>query len=146
MKKIFTVLVLALAVSLAFTGCASKKAKENGPKTYYVNLGSVMSTIEIGQEEKAINVTSALPDGAKPVAGEKVRVLWSFMSDKDIGTIYVNLGDYSEEYVLAEDVDADQSIFAAQTIPLELDVDGQLYVYISADADAVCEVSYADAK
>ena len=30
MKKIFTVLVMALAMSLAFTGCASKKANK-GP-------------------------------------------------------------------------------------------------------------------
>ena len=115
MKKIFTVLVLALAVSLAFTGCASKKAKDSkGPKTYRVDLGSAMSTIEIGEEVKAINVTTLLPEGAKPVAGDKVRVVWSFASDEDIGKIYVSCGDVSEDYVLIENVAAGEAVFAVQ--------------------------------
>ena len=147
MKKIFTVLVLALAVSLAFTGCASKKAKDSkGPKTYRVDLGSAMSTIEIGEEVKAINVTTLLPEGAKPVAGDKVRVVWSFASDEDIGKIYVSCGDVSEDYVLIENVAAGEAVFAVQNIPLDIDVAGPLYVNIWSDTEAVCELTYVDAK
>ena len=147
MKKIFTVLVLALAVSLACTGCASKKAKEaKGPKMYRVDLSSAMSTIELGTDAKVINVTSFLPEGAKPQAGEKVKVMWSAVSDKDIGAIYVSCGENSDEYTLIENVVANQPFYAAVNIPLELDVAGPLYVNIWSDTDAVCEVAYIDAK
>ena len=147
MKKIFTVLVLAMAMSLAFTGCASKKAKTaKGPKTYRVDLGSAMSTIEIGQEQKVINVTSLLPDGASPAAGERVRVMWSAVSDTDIGTIYVSCGDNSEDVVFIENVEAGTPFYASVVIPLDLDVAGPLYVNIWSDTEAVCEVTYIDPK
>ena len=147
MKKIFTVLVLALCVSLAFTGCASKKAKaSDGPKTYRVDLGYVMSTIEIGKEEKVINVSSLLPEGAAPVAGEKVKVMWSFSSDEDIDAIYVSCGDNSDDYVLIEDVEAGKAVYATQTIPLDLDVAGPLCINVWSDTSAVCTLDYFDAK
>ena len=147
MKKIFNFVVLALAMSLAFTGCASKKAKEaKGPKIYRMDLGSAVSTIAVGPEEQVINVSSLLPEGAKPVAGEKVRVMWSAMSDADVGAIYVSCGDNSEEFTFIENVEANQPFYAAVTIPLDLDVSGPLYVHIWSDTEAVCEVAYIDAK
>ena len=146
MKKIFTVLVLALAMSLVCTGCASKKKAADGPKLYRVDLGSAMSTIELGEEEKVINVTALLPEGAAPVAGESVRVMWTFVSDEDIGTIYVSCGDNSDEYVLIEDVEAGKAVYAAKSIPIDLDVTGPLYVKLWSDTEAICEVSEIDAK
>ena len=147
MKKIFTVLVLAMAVSLAFTGCASKKAKASkGPKTYRVDLGYAMSTIEIGEEEKVINVTSLLPEGAKPLAGEVVKVMWTAVSNADIGTIYVSCGDNSEEYEFKKNVEQNVPFYASLSIPLDLDVAGPLYIHLWSDAPAVCEIAYIDAK
>ena len=147
MKKIFTVLVLALAASLAFTGCASKKANASkGPKTYKIDLGSAMSTIEIGEEEKVINVTSLLPEGAKPVAGERVRVMWTAVADADVGKIYVSCGDNSEDFLFIENVEENQPFYASAIIPLDLDVSGPLYIRIWSDTEAVCEVTYIDAK
>ena len=147
MKKIFTVLVLAMAASLAFTGCASKKAKEaKGPKIYRMDLGSAISTIAVGPEEQVINVTSLLPEGAKPVAGEKVRIIWSAVPDKDIGAIYISCGDNSEEFTFIENVEENQPFYAAASIPLDLDVAGPLYIHIWSDTEAVCEVAYFDAK
>ena len=147
MKKIFNFVVLALAMSLVLTGCASKKANTSkGPKTYRIDLGTAMSTIEIGEEEKAINVSSLLPEGEQPVAGERVRVMWSFVSDEDIGKIYVSCGDNSEEFVLIEDVPAGETVYAAQNIPIDLDVAGPLFVCLRSDTSAICEMSYVDAK
>ena len=147
MKKMFTVLVLALAMSLVCTGCASKKANAaKGPKTYRVDLGSAMSTIEIGEEKNVINVTALLPEDAAITAGENVRVMWTFVSDEDIGKIYVSCGDNSDAYVLAEDVEAGKVVYVAKNIPIDLDVAGPVYIYVWSDTDAVCEVSYIDAK
>ena len=147
MKKIFAVLVLALSMSLVCTGCASKKANApKGPKTYRIDLGSAMGTIEIGKEEKVINVTSLLPDGAAPSAGEIVRVMWSAVSDADIGKIYISCGDNSDDFVLIEDVEENKPFYAAVSIPLDLDVAGPLYVNIWSDTEAVCELAYIDAK
>ena len=147
MKKIFNFVVLALAVSLAFTGCASKKAKDaNGSKTYRVDLGSVVSTIEIGKEAQAFNVTSLLPEGAVIKAGDKVRVLWTASADADIGTIYVSFGELSDDFELIENVTAGKTFYAAQSVPLDLDVTGPLYVSIWSDTKALCESAEIDAK
>ena len=79
MKKIINVLILALAVSLAFTGCASKKAKEKGPKTYRIDIGSVIgSSLDVG-EVTELNVSSLFPADKLPVAGDTVRVMWSMI-------------------------------------------------------------------
>ena len=147
MKKIFSFVVLALVMSLVLTGCASKKAKSaKGPKTYRIDLGSAMSTIELGEEKKVINVSSLLPEGTTPVTGEKVSVMWSFVSDEDIGTVYVSCGDNSEDYVLIEDVVAGNAVYASKSIPIDLDVAGPLYINLWSDTTAVCEVAYIDAK
>ena len=147
MKKIIKVLIMALAVSLAFTGCASKKAKDaKGQKTYRVEIGSVVSTIEIGKEVQMINVTSLLPEGAKPVAGDKIRVFWSVIADADMGNIYVSCGDNSDEYVLVEDVKEDESYYAVKDVPIDLDVAGPVYVYVWSDKPGICETFYVDEK
>lgn len=147
MKKIFSFVVMALAVSLAFTGCASKKAKDSkGPKTYRVDIGSVMSTIEVGPQEQLINVTSLLPDGVSPVAGDSIRVLWSAVADTDVDAIYVACKDLSADYILIRDVKEGENFFAAESVALDLDASGPIYVRIWSDTEAVCEVSYADAK
>ena len=147
MKKIFTVLVLAMAMCLAFTGCASKKAKDSkGPKTYRVEIGSVVSTIEISSEVQMINISSLLPEGAKPVAGDKIRVFWSVIADADMGNIYVSCGDNSDEYVFVENVTEDESYYAVKDIPIDLDVAGPVYVYLWSDKPGVCETFYVDEK
>jgi len=147
MKKIFSFVVLALAVSLAFTGCASKKAKDaKGPKTFRVDIGSAVESIAVGTEEVKINVSSLLPEGAAPVVGDKVRIMWSAMSDADLGVIYVSCGDNSEEQVLIENVAAGQSFYASVTLPIDLDVAGPLFITIRSDTEAVLKVSYFDAK
>ena len=147
MKKIFTVLVLAMAMCLAFTGCASKKAKDSkGPKTYRVEIGSVVSTIEISSEVQMINISSLLPEGAKPVAGDKIRVFWSVIADADMGNIYVSCGDNSDEYVFVENVTEDESYYAVKDVPIDLDVAGPVYVYLWSDKPGVCETFYVDEK
>ena len=56
MKKILSFVVMALAMSLAFTSCASKKANEKGPTTYRVDLGSAADVIEVGNKKQLINL------------------------------------------------------------------------------------------
>ena len=55
MKKILSFVVMALAMSLAFTSCASKKASEKGPATYRVDLGSAADVIEAAADVEAEN-------------------------------------------------------------------------------------------
>ncbi len=91
MKKIFNVFILALAMSLAFTGCASKKAKESkGPNVYTVDLASLVSVISLSEEAQAIDASVFLPEGTTPLAGEGVKVRWSFTSDTNIDKLYIS--------------------------------------------------------
>ena len=146
MKKIFTVLVMALAVSLAFTGCASKKAKENGPKIYRIDVGSVVgSSLDVG-EENELNITSLFLSDKLPVAGETVRVMWTLTTDSDIDNLYVSLADDDTAYVLAKDVAANNAGFFAVNIPVEEDLTAPVYIKIWSDSKAVCETTYIDAK
>ena len=143
MKKIFTVLVVALAMSLAFTGCASKKANK-GPKIYRVDIGSVIGgTIEVGDVAEEINITSLF--NKLPAAGDTVRVMWTMIPDSDIKTLYVNLGD-DADYVLAENLAADEANYVVANIPVKEDFTEGVYVYLWSDGDAICETTYIDAK
>lgn len=147
MKKIFTVLVVALAVSLAFTGCASKKAKEKGPKVYRVDIGSVLGgPIELSEEPKEINITSLFPREKLPVAGETVRVMWSLRSDVEVQKINVSLGEDSGEYILGENIPADKECYFAVNIPVKEDMTGSVYASVWTTEPAVLETSYLDAK
>ena len=147
MKTIFNVLILALAMSLAFTGCASKKAKDyNGPKTYSVDLGSAVSIIKLSEEGETINVSGLLPQEAALVEGNNIKVRWTFVADTDVDTIYVSCGDNSDDYVLINDVKANEAYYRSVVIPLDLDVSGPLFVKIWSDGSAICESTYIDAK
>ena len=148
MKKIFTVLVVALAMSLAFTGCASKKANAKGPKIHRVDIGSFIGgTIEVGEVTQEINITSFWPEDKLPVAGDTVRVMWTLISDTDIDKLYVSLADDDTEYVLAEDIAVDEASYVVTNIPVKEDLTGDVYIYLWSDGDnAVCETTYIDAK
>ena len=146
MKKIFTVLVLAMAMCLAFTGCASKKAKEKGPKTYRIDIASVIgSSIDVG-EENELNITSLFPSDKLPVAGDTVRVMWTLISDSDIDTLYVSLNDEAEEYELGVDIEADKASYVVVNIPVKEDLTDPVYIRLWSDSAAVCETTYIDAK
>ena len=146
MKKIFTVLVLAMAMCLAFTGCASKKAKEKGPKTYRIDIASVIgSSIDVGEENES-NITSLFPADKLPVAGDTVRVMWTLISDSDIDTLYVSLNDEAEEYELGVDIEADKASYVVVNIPVKEDLTGTVYIRLWSDSAAVCETTYIDAK
>ena len=146
MKKIFTVLVLAMAMCLAFTGCASKKAKEKGPKTYRIDIASVIgSSIDVG-EENELNITSLFPADKLPVAGDTVRVMWTLISDSDIDTLYVSLNDDAEEYELGVDIEADKASFVVVNIPVKENLTDPVYIRLWSDSAAVCETTYIDAK
>lgn len=143
MKKILTVLVMALAMSLAFTGCASKKANAKGPKIHRVDIGSVTSgTIEVGEVAQEINITPILP----VAAGDTVRVMWSLLADSDIDTLYVKLSDNDTEYKLAEDIAADEACYVVIDIPVKEELTGNVYLELWSDSEAVCETTYIDAK
>ncbi len=145
MKKIFTVLAVALAMGLAFTGCASKKAKENGPKVYRVDIGSATGgTLEIGEVAQEINISSLFPADKVPAVGDKIRVMWTFIADADVGTIYVSLD--GEEYVLAKDISANEARTVAVSIPVKEELPGTVYVSLWSDSDAICETTVIDAK
>ena len=146
MKKIFTVLVLALAMSFAFTGCASKKANQKGPKIYRVDIGSVLgSAVNVG-EVNTINVSSLFTNEKMPAAGDTVRVMWSFVSDSDIEKLYVSLAEDTKEYVLAQDVVAEEPKYYVVNIPVEEDLTGTFSVSFRGDSEAICETAYIDAK
>ena len=146
MKKIFTVLVMALAMSLAFTGCASKKASK-GPKTYSIDIGyTIGGAIERGKEVLKINISSLLPQDQIPAEGEKVRVMWTFASDVDLDAVYVSLGDDSKEYILAENIEADDPKYYSVVIPVESVLSDPIYVSIWTDEPVVLETCYPDAK
>ena len=147
MKKIFTVLVMALAVSLAFTGCASKKANAKGPKIYRVDIGyAIGGTIEVGEVAQEINISALLPEDKLPVAGDTVRVMWTLVADADINNLYVSLGADSEGYVLAEELEANQANYVVVNIPVKEDLTGSVYLSLWSDSEAVCETTYIDAK
>ena len=147
MKKIFTVLVVALAMSLAFTGCASKKANAKGPKIHRVDIGSAIGgTIEVGEVAQEINITTLLPADKLPAAGDTVRVMWTLVADSDINTLYVKLVDDAGEYVLAEDIAADEASYVVANIPVKEDLTGNVYIELWSDSEAVCETTYIDAK
>ena len=147
MKKIFTVLVVALAMSLAFTGCASKKANAKGPKIYRVDIGSVIGgTIEVGDVAEEINITSLLPEDKLPAEGDTVRVMWTLISDSNLDNLYVSLGDDETEYTLAEDIAADEAIYVVANIPVKEALTGPVCLYLWSDGDAICETTYIDAK
>lgn len=146
MKKIFTVLVVALAMSLAFTGCASKKAKEKGPKVYRVDVGSVVSAIEVSDVAEEINITSLFPADKLPVAGETVRLMWTVVADSDLDKLYVSLADDDTEYVLGEELKADKARYVVVNIPVKEDLTGTVYAYIWSDDSAICETTEIDAK
>ena len=148
MKKIFTVLVVALAMSLAFTGCASKKANAKGPKIYRVDIGSAIGgAIEVGDVAEEINISSLLPADKLPKAGDTVRIMWTLISDADIDKLYVSLADDDTEYVFAEDIAADEPSFIVVNVPVKEDLTGDVYIYLWSDSDdAVCETTVIDAK
>ncbi|MBO4628808.1 MAG: hypothetical protein J5687_02535 [Treponema sp.] len=147
MKKIFTVLIVALAMSLAFTGCASKKANAKGPKIHRVDIGSAIGgTIEVGEVAQEINITTLLPADKLPAAGDTVRVMWTLVADSDIDTLYVKLVDDAGEYVLAEDIAADEASYVVANIPVKEDLTGNVYIELWSDSEAVCETTYIDAK
>lgn len=148
MKKIFNVFILALAMSLAFTGCASKKAKESkGPKTYSVDLGSAVSIIKLSDEAEALDVSGLIPEGAALVAGNNIKVRWTFVADADADAIYVSCGDNSDDYVLIENVKANEAYYRSVVIPLDLDVSGPLFVKLWSSSPVICESTYmVDAK
>ena len=147
MKKIFTVLVVALTMSLAFTGCASKKANAKGPKIHRVDIGSAIGgTIEVGEVAQEINITTLLPADKLPAAGDTVRVMWTLVADSDIDTLYVKLVDDAGEYVLAEDIAADEASYVVANIPVKEDLTGNVYIELWSDSEAVCETTYIDAK
>ena len=147
MKKIFTVLVMALAMSLAFTGCASKKANAKGPKIYRVDIGSVIGgTIEVGEVAQEINISALFPEDKLPVAGDTIRVMWTLISDSDIDTLYVSLNDEAEEYELGVDIEADKASYVVVNIPVKEDLTDPVYIRLWSDSAAVCETTYIDAK
>ena len=147
MKKIFTVLVMALAMSLAFTGCASKKANAKGPKIYRIDIGSAISgTIEVGEVAQEINISDFFPADRLPVAGDTVRVMWTLTSDTDIDNLYVSLSGDKAQYVLAEEIEADEASYVVVNIPVKEDLTGTVYVSLWSDNEAICETTYIDAK
>ena len=147
MKKIFSLVVLALAMSLAFTGCASKKAEnEAGPKLYTLDLGNVVSIVSIDEQKQLFNVSALFPNDVKFKAGDAVKVKWSFVTDADVGKVYISCGDNSEDYVFCEDVKANDAVYQYITMPLDLDVAGPLFNSIWSDTKAMCETTYIDAK
>ena len=147
MKKIFTVLVVALAMSLAFTGCASKKANAKGPKIHRVDIGSVIGgTIEVGEVAEEINISSCFTGDKLPVAGDTVRLMWTVVADSDIDKLYVSLADDDTEYVLAEDIKADKARYVVVNIPVKEDLTGTVYAYLWSDDEAICETTEIDAK
>ncbi|MBO4532720.1 MAG: hypothetical protein J5726_03385 [Treponema sp.] len=148
MKKIIKVFILALAMSLAFTGCASKKAKESkGPKTYSVDLGSAVSIIKLNEEGETLNVSGLIPEGAALVAGNNIKVRWTFVADADVDCIYVSCGDNSEDAILIKDVKANEAYYRSVVIPLDLDVSGPLMVKVWSSSEVICESTYmVDAK
>ena len=126
--------------------CASKKAKEKGPKTYRIDIGSVVaSSLDVG-EENEINISALFPADKLPEAGDTVRVMWTFIADSDIDNLYVTLADDSEEYTLGKDIVADEAGFYAVNIPVEEALTGPVYITVWSDGEAVCETTYIDAK
>ena len=146
MKKIFTIFALAIAMCFVFTGCASKKA-DKGPKVYRVNIGTVLGgPVELSEEPTELNITSLFPNEKLPVAGETIRVMWSVRSDVDVQKIFVKLGEDSAEYLLGEDIVAENDCYIAVNIPVKEDITGPVYATIWSDAPALCTTSYIDAK
>lgn len=159
MKKIIRFVVMALALGLAFTSCASKNSKKvdvAGPSVYKIYLDEVAPVITVGESKKVLKVSDQLPVGKTPVAGDKVRVIWTAISDEDIGNIYISCVDNADglkelnlsdsPVTLVEGVTAGNAFYSNVTITLDDDVEGELYVCLWSDTEATCEVSYIDAK
>lgn len=147
MKKIFTIFAIALAMGFAFTSCASKKAADKGPKVYRVNIGTVLGgPVELSEEPTELNITSLFRNEKFPVAGETIRVMWSLRSDSDVQKIFVKVGEDAEEYLLGEDIAAENECYIAVNIPVKEDMTGPVYASIWSDAPALCTTSYVDAK
>ena len=147
MKKIFTIFAIALAMSFAFTSCASKKAADKGPKVYRVNIGTVLGgPVEISEEPTEINISSCFANTKLPEAGETIRVVWSFSSDVDIDQINVNLDDGSDAVVLGKEIPAGKIVYVAANIPVKEELTDSVYVNLWSTAPAVCETAPADEK
>jgi hypothetical protein len=147
MKKIFTILTLALAMGFAFTGCASKKAKDNGPKIYRVDIGSILGgPIALSEEPTEINISSFFEYDTLPAAGETVRVMWSVYSDSEIDSINVNLGEASEDCVLGKEIPAEKVTYIVTNIPVKEDITGPVYATLWTDKPVTCETIYKDEK
>ena len=147
MKKIFTIFAIALAMSFAFTSCASKKAADKGPKVYRVNIGTVLGgPVEISEEPTEINISSCFDNTKIPEAGETIRVVWALSSDVDIDQINVNLGDGSDGVVLGKEIPAGKIVYVAANIPVKEELTDSVYVNLWTTAPAVCETAPADEK
>lgn len=147
MKKIFTIFAIALAMSFAFTSCASKKAADKGPKVYRVNIGTVLGgPVEISEEPTEINISSCFDNTKIPEAGETIRVVWTLSSDVDIDQINVNLGDGSDGVVLGKEIPAGKIVYVAANIPVKEELTDSVYVNLWSTAPAVCETAPADEK
>lgn len=147
MKKIFTIFAIALAMSFAFTSCASKKAADKGPKVYRVNIGTVLGgPVEISEEPTEINISSCFDNTKIPEAGETIRVVWALSSDVDIDQINVNLGDGSDGVVLGKEIPAGKIVYVAANIPVKEELTDSVYVNLWSTAPAVCETAPADEK
>ena len=147
MKKIFTVFAMALAMGFAFTSCASKKAADKGPKVYRVNIGTVLGgPVELSEEPTELNITSLFPNEKLPAAGETIRLMWSVRSDSDVQKIFVKVGEDAQEYLLGEDILAENDCYIAVNIPVKEDMTGPVYAAIWTDSPALCTTSYVDAK
>lgn len=147
MKKIFTVLVLTLAVSLAFTGCASKKVADKGPKVYRVEIGRILGgPVELNEEATAINISSFFENGNLPLAGEAIRVVWALTSEEAIDQINVSLGEDSEAVVLGKEIPAGKVVYVAANIPVKEDLTDSVYVNLWTNSPAICETAPYDEK
>ena len=147
MKKIVTIFAIALAMSFAFTSCASKKAADKGPKVYRVNIGTVLGgPVEISEEPTEINISSCFDNTKIPEAGETIRVVWALSSDVDIDQINVNLGDGSDGVVLGKEIPAGKIVYVAANIPVKEELTDSVYVNLWTTAPAVCETAPADEK
>lgn len=147
MKKIFTIFAMALAIGLAFTSCASKKAVDKGPKVYRVEIGRILGgPIELSEEPTQINISSCFENAKLPEAGETIRVVWTLNPDVDIDQMNVNLNDGSDDVVLGKELKAGKIVYVAANIPVEEDLTDSVYVNLWTNAPVICETAPYDEK